>query len=232
MTNLDMTTAVRTFHDNGRLDEAELAAPRSLPGTAAGPSNRPARRSATSPPSSRAKGQAWPTSCTGPSPCRRHAFDESSPPLLLETSQRSPVQTCQDAFAGQHRDRHDTLPLGRHHRQGHSRRPQRDPGVDVEVLAGQSDHRGDQLGQPLAAGVGGVVVDLAGDRGQQRMGARRVVAPALIGTGRARPVPGGWALRSNMSSRNGSLSSALPARCSPGPAARVTARRCCETPNP
>jgi hypothetical protein len=30
--------------------------------------SRPARRSATSPPSSRAKGQAWPTSCTGPSP--------------------------------------------------------------------------------------------------------------------------------------------------------------------
>src|SRR5919198_230166 len=51
----------------------------------------------------------------------------------------------------------------------------------ARLAAGQADDRGDQLGQPLAAGVGGGVVDPAGDRRQQRMGARRVVAPALAG---------------------------------------------------
>jgi hypothetical protein len=99
--------------------------------------------------------------------------------LLLEPSCRSPVQAGQDAFAGQHRDRHDTLPLGRHQRQRHGGRPQRDPRVDVQVLAGQPDHRRDQIGQSLAAGIRGVVVDVAGEGGQQRVGAGGVVAPAL-----------------------------------------------------
>ena len=49
----------------------------------------------------------------------------------------------------------------------------------MQILAGQPDHRRDQPRQLGPAGVGGVVVDIAGERGQQRMRAGRVVTPSL-----------------------------------------------------
>ena len=53
--------------------------------------------------------------------------------------------------------------------------------VDVGVVAGQADHRRDQLDELAPAGVGRVVVDQPGQRGEQRMGAGRMVAPPLAG---------------------------------------------------
>ena len=76
-----------------------------------------------------------------------------------------------------------TLPLGRHHQQPWwpPLRAIRASMCRSSPVSPSPDHRRDQLGQPLAAGVGGVVVDVASDRGQQRVGAGGVVAPALAG---------------------------------------------------
>jgi hypothetical protein len=101
--------------------------------------------------------------------------------LLPELTRRSPVQLGQDPFTRQHANGQHPLALGRRHRQSQPGRPERDRRVDVRVLTGQADHRWDQVDQPGPAGLGGVVVDVAGDRGQQGMGAGRVVAPALAG---------------------------------------------------
>jgi len=83
--------------------------------------------------------------------------------------------------AGQDGDRHHLLPLGGHHRQRRRGAAQRDQRVQVRVVAGQPDHRRDQPGQPLPVGIGGAVVDLPGERGQQRVRAAGMITPALPG---------------------------------------------------
>src|SRR6266540_227912 len=94
---------------------------------------------------------------------------------------RGVVELRQDPLGGQDRHAHHPLPLGVDHRQRGGRGPQRDPYVHVRVVAGQPDHRRDQYGEPPASDIGGAVVDQPGQRRQQGMGARRVVAPAFPG---------------------------------------------------
>ncbi|MFI7689450.1 pentapeptide repeat-containing protein [Nonomuraea sp. NPDC049655] len=100
---------------------------------------------------------------------------------LAQPAGRRAVEPGQHLLGRQHRDRERELALGGGDGQGRGRAAQRDVRVDPQVVAGQPDdgrHEPDQLGAALVAGV---VVDQAGERGQQRMGAGRVVAPPLAG---------------------------------------------------
>ena len=99
--------------------------------------------------------------------------------MTHEAFPRFPIQAGQDAFAGQDRDRHDPLALGGHHRERQYGRAQSDAGVDVQVVSGQADHGRDQGGESWATGVRGVVIDVSGGGGEQRVGTCRVIAPAL-----------------------------------------------------
>jgi hypothetical protein len=98
---------------------------------------------------------------------------------LGQPAGRPPVQAGQHPLTHQHRHRQHLLPAGRHHRQRHPRAHQCDPCVDVQIVTGQADHGRDQPRQPAPGGIGGVVVDIAGKRGQQRMRAGRVITPPL-----------------------------------------------------
>ena len=51
----------------------------------------------------------------------------------------------------------------------------------MQILAGQPDHRRNQPGQLRPPGIGGVVVDIARHRRQQRVRAGRAIAPPLPG---------------------------------------------------
>ena len=59
--------------------------------------------------------------------------------------------------------------------------PERDLHVHVRIVAGQPDHRRNQPDQLTATGIRGVVVDQARQACQQRMGARRMIAPSRSG---------------------------------------------------
>jgi hypothetical protein len=107
---------------------------------------------------------------------------------LLEAAGRPPVEDVQYALSRQNRDRQDALPVSRGDGQRRRCGPERDLHVHARIVAGQPDHRRNQPGQLAAAGIRGVGVDPARKAGQQRMGARRMIAPSRSGEG-TRPIP-------------------------------------------
>ena len=155
---------------------------------------------------------------------------------LAELIRRSPVEVGQHPFGREHGHRQDPLPLLGDDRQRHGGGAQCDPYVDAGVGAGQPDDRGDQLDQVAAAGIGRVVVDQPGERAQQGVRARRVIAPRLPGQVRRhlheartlarRPVLASGKLRDQLwDSRAGTKHETLPGarglslQCAPSAAA-------------
>ena len=85
------------------------------------------------------------------------------------------------AQAGLDRHRQRALPSLRGDGQGDGGAVQGDARVGADVVGREADDRRDERGEQRTVGVGGPVVDVAGDLGQQRVRAGRVVAPPLAG---------------------------------------------------
>ena len=82
---------------------------------------------------------------------------------------------------GQDAEGQRALPVHARDGQGCDRGTQRDHEADDGVVAAQPDHPRDLGRDLIAAGVAEVVVDATGERGEHRVGAGGVVAPALAG---------------------------------------------------